>query len=581
MLHSLLALVLVFTAGSLLAQQQAVPIVPGLAQPAAKEKEPTKDDTKILSDAKLSADDPPGLIAYFKKRTLSNDELAKIRAIIRRMGDESFEERMKASEEAVKFGLGAIGPLRAAATSDPDAEIQYRAFETLRMIEKVPQNAVASAAARMLARSKHPEAASALLNYVPMVDNVAVEEDICQALKVLAIRDGKLEPALTAGLNDDNPVRRAIAAVALIGASIEGKTLQDEVARLVTPMLKGESDGNAKFRIAFELATVAKNPDAVMALAEVLPSLPRGRLWQVEDFLLQLAGDSPPKIKLPQEKSALEKSSAEWLAWLKTHRKPEDYAKLNYKARTSGRIIMLLVDQNWGSGKITELSADLRPRWKIPGIYSPADFRMLPNGNIEIMEHQYSRITERDLRNNIKSTQQLPGGPPMSCQKLENGNMLVAYRQSVVEYDAKWKALNTWNRNNQDCMAAGRFGSGPTVALVQNPPSLIRLDEKFKELPNPVKVGPLHWQQPKIEMLPNNRVLVTEQQQVVEYDLTSGKSIWKFQGSNPTCVQRLPSGSTLIADMGNRSIKEVHADGEVLWSYSPPDNLMPQRAYRQ
>ncbi|CAN5286889.1 hypothetical protein BH11PLA2_BH11PLA2_10450 [soil metagenome] len=559
------------------------PLFPTTKKAAAVEKavDPAKDDSKSLSEAKLAADNPAGLIAYFKGRTLSDADLNKIMAVIKRMGDEEFEMRVKASAEAESFGLAAIGPLRTAAQGDPDPEIQFRSLETLRRIEKVSHAAVASAAARVLAKSKDPNAAAALIGFLPMADNATVDDDLRLALKSLALHDGKLEPALINGLKDVNAIRRAASAVALIEASLEQKKSQEEVTKLVVPMLKDEKDDDAKFRVAFVLGTTGKNVDAIKALVETLPSLPRGRIWQVEDILLQLAGDKAPKLKLGPDKVALEKARDEWVKWLAANRKPEDYAKFDYKPRTNGRIQILTMDQNWGGGRISELGPDLKQRWRMSGINTPADFQMLPNGNMEVMEHNYSRITERDLRGNIKNNRNLPGGPPMSVQKLDNGNMLIAYRQSVVEYDKDLKALNTWTRNNGDVLYASKLGNGPVVVLVQNPGSLIRLDDKFKELPNPTKLAGQPYYQAKMELLPGDRALVTEQDKIAEYSLKDGKQLWKYAASNPTCVQRLASGNTLVVDMGNRTIKEVTEDGTAVWTYTPPDNLQPMRAYRQ
>src|SRR6516225_9394876 len=54
-------------------------------------------DKSALSSAKLKADDPDGLVAYFKQRTLTDDELTRIKAVIARMGSDVFEDREKAS----------------------------------------------------------------------------------------------------------------------------------------------------------------------------------------------------------------------------------------------------------------------------------------------------------------------------------------------------------------------------------------------------------------------------------------------------------------------------------------------------
>lgn len=562
------------------AQIQIFPVGPRARPQANAEKEKPQDDAKSLADAKLSADDPAGLIGYFKGRTLSNEDLSKIQAVIARLGDENFEVRLQASEEALTFGPAAIGPLRTAATSAADPEIRWRALEALRGIEKVSHAAVASAAARALAASKHPDAATALLGFLPMADNAAVDEDIRLALKALALRDGELEPALVRGVADANSVRRAAAAVALIEATLKDRVVPGNVLSVVDPILRDERNADTRFRVGFVLASETSSEAAVKALIQALPDLPRGQLWQVEDLLLQLAGEKPPDIKLNENRASLESSRDQWLAWLAENRKPEDYSSFVYKPKTTGRLLMMWQDANWGNGRVVELGADMAQRFRLLGIMAPADIRSLPNGNIEVLEHNYSRVSERTPRGNVVRQQQLPGGQPVSIQKLPDDKILIAYRHQVVICNDKWKELHRWNRNQHDCLAAASLGDGAIYAMVQNPGSLVRLDGELKEQPGTVKIGSPYYQA-KLELLPNDRALVTEQNRVAEYDLKEGKMVWKFDTANPSCVQRLSNGNTLVCDFQIRNVREVSPGGEVLWTFTPPDGLQPLRAYRQ
>jgi hypothetical protein len=574
----------------MLTAQQPLPVQPVPARPVLIRKaQPVvntarlKDDTQTLSEMKLDAKDPVGLIGYFKSRTLDDAQMAKVKGIIRRMGDESFEERMKASEEAAAFGLGAVGPLRNAAAGDPDPEIAFRSYETLKSIEKVPQAAVASAAARALAASKHPEAVAALLAFLPGADNAAVEDDLRLAIKELAVVDGKVDASIAKALQDPQAVRRSAAAVALIEYAIANPAKNAEIEPLIAPVLNKESDSDAKFRMAFPLATQAKLPAAFAALAECLPGFgdARGRIWQIEDVLVQLAGANPPPIRIGAEKPALEKARDEWIAFLNAKLKPENYKAFNYKPRTNGHLQMLWTDNNWNGGRIVELGADMRQRWRVANIMAPADFRVLPNGNIELLEFNYNRFREIDRKGTQVKSRQINEGQARCLQHLPNGNILLACNHAVIEYDAKWTKVNSFTRvNNQDILAAGKYENGPIWVLVQNPPSLIRLDDQWKEAPDPIKVNNPHYQ-PKMEFLPGDRVLITEQNRIVEIDLKTGKEVWNYACNTPHSMQRLPNGNTLVCDGGDRSIREISPEREVLWRYVPPDGLMPLRAYRQ
>jgi hypothetical protein len=71
---------------------------------------------------------------------------------------------------------------------------------------------------------------------------------------------------------------------------------------------------------------------------------------------------------------------------------------------------------------------------------------------------------------------------------------------------------------------------------------------------------------------------------VAEYDLKTGKELWKYDSNNPTSCQRLPNGNTLItlinAAPGGKVI-EVEPNGDIVWEYESKDGLRSARAYRR
>lgn len=66
----------------------------------------------------------------------------------------------------------------------------------------------------------------------------------------------------------------------------------------------------------------------------------------------------------------------------------------------------------------------------------------------------------------------------------------------------------------------------------------------------------------------------SENNRLVEYDLTSGEKIWRYTGQGSTRLQwprdadRLPNGNTLIADSRNLRVLEINPDGDVVWEFS-------------
>src|SRR5262249_17689408 len=101
----------------------AVPAV--YAAPPAEKISP--DDEKLLKGAKLAVEGP-ALLDYFRKRTVAPQDRDKINQLIRKLGDDSFQVREKASDDLRAFGAVALPQLRRA-LNDLDEEIRERARE--------------------------------------------------------------------------------------------------------------------------------------------------------------------------------------------------------------------------------------------------------------------------------------------------------------------------------------------------------------------------------------------------------------------------------------------------------------------
>ncbi|MGL4419875.1 MAG: HEAT repeat domain-containing protein, partial [Gemmataceae bacterium] len=456
---------------------------------------PEQTDTKALAAVKLKPADTPGLLAYFRQRTLSDTDLVKIRAIIQKMTDESFDVRESAAGELSKFGVSAIGPLRAAQT-DVDPEVGYRSGEVLKRIEKeVSHTAVALAAARALAKSRPPEAVPVLLGYLPVADSSTVEEAIRKALISMAVKENQPDPALLKAVTDPLPIRRSAAIVALIeGGNTKERIRVPNAYEQVRKQVLAETDTETKFRGLYSLLTVAREPLAVAPLIDMIPQSGRGRVWQIEDYLVQLAGSSAPKTKFGATSESLKKATADWQQWWTKSQPTKKLDAFDYQPKTTGCLLLTLMDrQGWGNAQIREIGPDGKERWKLGGIQAPCEVKVLPNGNLLILEQNYSRLTERDLSGKILLTRAL-SGPPTGFQLLPNGNTLVVYRHMIQEHDKDWKVIFTYNRANQDILSAHRMKSGVTLVLCQNNSGIFRVDEKGKELPDPIKTGPIYWQ---------------------------------------------------------------------------------------
>src|SRR5262249_10187233 len=132
-----------------------------------------------------------------------------------------------------------VGPLVRRAAADP--KINQAAEDCLRILrERGEPTPLPTAAARLIAVKRPPGALEVLLAYLPAAEDDNMAAEIQVALASLALREGKLDPALAQALEDRIPARRAGAAEAIcLGGGSEAR-------KLVRKLLK---DANGKVRL--------------------------------------------------------------------------------------------------------------------------------------------------------------------------------------------------------------------------------------------------------------------------------------------------------------------------------------------
>ncbi len=170
-------------------------------------------EERALKEAKL-ATDAASLIKNLRDQIPDPERQKRAMALVRQLGDDSFAEREKASEELLKIGKPALVPVRDA-LSDMDLEIRRRAKDICSQLEKASSEPSALVPTIHLLAIKHPPGAvEVLLDLIPTAD-AATAHIIKGALVALAERDGKPDPALIKALDDKDPKRRAAAEAAL------------------------------------------------------------------------------------------------------------------------------------------------------------------------------------------------------------------------------------------------------------------------------------------------------------------------------------------------------------------------------
>lgn len=550
-------------------------LIVGIAPSAAMTADAPTADEQTLQQAGIAVDGP-GLLAFFRQRTLDDSSEESIRKLIRQLGDDRFPKRQEASRKLVSIGPRARSFLQAAAL-DEDPEIARRARDCLRRIGAGSSSTVLTAAVRVLALRKPPEAASFLLAYLPAAEDESVKDSIRQALTALAVRDGKAEPSLLKALSDPSSVKRAAAAEALCRAPLAD--LRPRLRKMLT-----DADPRVRLRLGLALAE-RREKDAVPVLLALLDVLPWTETEPIMLLLERLAGATMPPVVYGPDGVSHRKYRQAWQAWWKEHRDKLRPADLERASRMTGDTLIVMLDE----GVIEDLDATNRVRWKIDGLKRPLDAQLLPGEErVLIAEYDTQRIVERDRKGELLWQRTFQQGP-LAAQRLANGNTFVATESDIFEVDKEGRNVFLYVRpDGWRFMRAAKLRNGD-IACVVGPPigarpaasRYVRLRPNGKELQE-VKSWNLqvHTRGGRIDVLPNGHVIVPEMEgnRVVEYD-GDGHSVWSIAVDHPIAAVRLPNGHTVITLMNQNRAVEVDRGGKEVWRFRAETRV--NRAFRR
>jgi HEAT repeat protein len=513
--------------------------------------------------------DGPVLVEEFRKRTLADADLAKAQEFLHSLADPAAEARDKALTGLLALGPN-VAPLVRHAAADP--KMSQAAENCLRLLrERGAPTPLPTAAARLLAVKRPTGAPEAMLAYLPVAEDDAMAGEIQSALTTLAIRDGKLDPALTQALDDKVPARRAAAAEAIC----RGGTADDR--QLVRRLLK-DADVTVRLRAGLGLAG-SGDREAVPVLIALLAEVPPEDGGQVEDYLRQAAGEQAPDVTLGEEAAERQKCRDAWAAWWREKGDKAELPRPDSPFRTLG--YTLIVDQYdpvRRSGRVWEVDRAGKTRWSIDGLQAPVDAQVLPGERVLVVEQNLQRVSERDAKGKVLWERSAPN--IMAAERLRNGNTFITTRGQMLEVDRSGKEVFIFNRPNGDIMAARRLKDGQ-YAFVTFGSEYQRVDASGKELKSGhfgafQFTGNAHG----AEILPNDRVLLAQWNinKVTEVDLT-GKVLWEATVPWPMSVSRLPNGNTLIASNNTQKVTELDRSGKMVWEYK--ENNRPFFARRR
>jgi HEAT repeat protein len=475
------------------------------------------------------------LLLELKARTLTDDELDRARALLRKLEAEQVETGGTASHALMELGPR-VGPLVRRALQQRNMPQSPAAARWLEGIaQEFTPFPLSEPLFRMLRVRRPPGTVAALLAFLPCAENDEMIARIIPILVEVGVVEGKADEALLKALGDRVGIRRAVAAVSLWqGHASDGLPLVRKVL--------SDQDLQVRRRVALELAT-AGDQDGAVVLSALLEEVPDEQAWEIEEQLERLAGGKAPS-DIGGEPINWKKVASAWRQWWRGDR---EKVTMNQSALAgsggSPRGYTLVVQP--GSNKVTELGPDGKTRWVLTGLQGPTDAQVLANHRVLIAES--TRVTERDLGGEV--LWKVEGIQPIGIQRLPSGNTFIPCSDQIIEVDRAGKQVL---RVRVDGLAAARrLADGRIIAFDRG--SVIHLDKAGKEVKRvSVTCGGLGCN----EVLDNGHVLALSPANgnLIEFD-QDGKEVGRFDQQGAEHAFRLPNGHTLVLVMGTKYLE--------------------------
>jgi HEAT repeat protein len=479
------------------------------------------------------------LLREVQARTLTDQELVKAQALLRKLETEQGEAGATAGRDLVALGPR-ISPLLRRAVQENHPRLSPAAARCLEVIEReFPPIPLPDALFRVLALHRPPGTVAALLAFLPCAEN---EETIAQLSRVLlevGMVDGKADPALVKALDDRAGIRRAVAAVTL-----RRGVVVDHFPAARKLLL--DKDIEVRRRVALELAE-AGDKEGALTLSGLLEDWPRERAWEIEEQLERLAGAKAPS-EMTAEPIDWKRVAGAWRQWWLGERSKIVMTETSVPASGGSlRGYTLLVQPQ--SNTVTELDRDGKPRWTLTGLQGPSDAQVLANQHVLVAEQ--GRVTERGISGNV--LWKVEGIQPLSVQRLANGNTFIPCEGMLIEVDRAGKdvlRMPVRGRFRRGIVAARRLPDRRIVAFERG--SIIQLDQAGREIKRvPATTGGVIGGAGCNEVLDNGHVLVLSPGigNMSEFDM-EGKVVGSFDVPGASHGFRLPNGHTLVTAQG-------------------------------
>ncbi len=246
------------------------------------------DPDQARLEAALLPTDAAGLANFFQLRTRGGPARGTLGELLDMLRAPAADARHQACAELIAIGVPVLPRLRALMREGGRPAVLARSCVSA--IE-ADGGALTLAAARLLARRHTADAAGVLLAYLPHAENDTVLQEIEQILGTLSHDEkGSANATLVRALGDEHPLRRATAVVVLAEGDLAPH--RDALRKLLL-----DPAPSVRLRAALALARADEAP-AVATLIDLLGEVEdREQRVDIEDFLVDLAGELAPKVK--------------------------------------------------------------------------------------------------------------------------------------------------------------------------------------------------------------------------------------------------------------------------------------------
>jgi hypothetical protein len=263
-----------------------------------------RTDQEVLAEARVRTD-TPSILDWFRRHTLTASQRAHLRSSIKQLASPDYAMREGASRALHAMGPSALGHLRRALEST-DEEMKERLRAAITVIEGKSKPGLAAAAARLLRQRRAADVMRVLFDCLPEMDGDA-EDEVLATLGVLGTQDGKVQEFLAEGAGDQEPTRRAAAALVLGRSGSVGQ-------RAAVQRLCADPDALVRFRAAQGLLA-RRDPAALPVLVALVGDAPAAVTVRADELLAAVARQRASRLLWADDPVTRRRCCTAWESW--------------------------------------------------------------------------------------------------------------------------------------------------------------------------------------------------------------------------------------------------------------------------